>query len=128
MLIGPSITLAKLEKHMNDRVYEIKMEIPKLEKELMRLQQEFRMIPRTIIDDEGEEITNPEFIKMPEQMKELEEKIKDLHEQQEFMEAKLDELYDIEERSLGRGNIKKDEYKITLTLNDCLKLGIEPEN
>lgn len=127
MLIGPTVTLDVLEEHMNDKVYEIKNEIVKLRKELMRMQNEFPNIARTITNENGEEVTNPDFIQVPKDMAALEEKIKDLIEQQEFMEAKLVELENIEERSVGNSNIKKSEYKITLTLNDCLKLGIEPE-
>ena len=124
MLVGPSITLAKLEEHMKNRVYEIKMELPKLQKEFNRLRQEFKLVPRTIENEKGEEVTNPDFINIPKQMAEIEEKINELQEQQEFMEAKLAELEDIEERSKGRGNIDKSRDKIVLSLNDCLKLGI----
>jgi len=124
MLIGPSITLEKLEEHMKNRVYEIKMDLPKLEKEFRRLGEEFKMIPRTIINEEGEEITNPDFIAIPKRMREIEEAIQELQDQQEFMEAKLMELEDIEERSKGRGNVIKSRDKIILSLNDCIKLGI----
>lgn len=129
MLVGPSITLEKLEKHMADRVYEIKMELPKLHKKFDQLQEDFKKIPRLVMEEQKDgselEVANPDFIKIPEQMKELEAQIKELQEQQVFMEDKLAELDDIEDRSKGRGNIDKSKEKITLTLNDCLKLGID---
>lgn len=133
MLVGPSIVLEKLEEHMKDRVYGIKMELPKLKKEFTQLGEDFKRIPRVIMetrkDGTEQEIANPDFVKIPDRMKEIELKIKDLQEQQEFMEAKLDELDDIEERSQLRGNRKIDKStdKITLTLKDCLLLGIEAD-
>jgi uncharacterized coiled-coil protein SlyX len=124
MLIGPSITLEALENHMNDRAYEIKMELPKLQKEFNRLREEFKLVPRTVVNDKKEEITNPDFLNIPKRMIELENQIKELTDQQGFMETKLVELDDIEERSKGRGNIDKSKEKITLSLNDCLSLGL----
>lgn len=133
MLVGPSIVLEKLEEHMKDRVYGIKMELPKLKKEFAQLGEDFKRIPRVVIekgvDGVEKEVANPDFVNIPDRMKEIELKIKDLQEQQEFMEAKLDELDDIEERSQLRGNrkIDKSSEKITLTLKDCLLLGIETD-
>ncbi len=127
MLVGPSITLEKLEEHMRNRLYEIKMELPKKQKEINQLGEDFKRIPKTIIKNkDGEELeeSNPDFIKIPEKMKKIEADINDLHEQQEFIEDKIDELETIEERSKGKGNINKSEYKITLSLNDCLAMGI----
>ncbi|WAT23600.1 hypothetical protein O0R52_21630 (plasmid) [Bacillus halotolerans] len=135
MLVGPSITLEKLEKHLKDRLFEIRMEIPKLKKEFVQLQSDFKQIPRVINEtnhDKVEERVNPDFITIPEKFKAVEERIKELQEQEVHMQEKLDELDDIEERSVGKNNIDKSKYKITLTLNDCLMLGIEldkpPEN
>lgn len=130
MLVGPSITLEDLEVHMRDRIYEMKMELPKLQKEFSHLREEFKRVKRTsIVEKEGKEIEimNPEFVEIPDKMKEIEIKIKNYQEQQEFMEGKIDELETIEERSKGRNNIDKANTKITLTLNDCLMLGISTE-
>lgn len=124
MLIGPSLTLAELEEKLNDRAYEIKNEIPKVQKEFNRLRTEFKNVPRTKEDAAGEEITNPDFLNIPLRMQELEVQTIDLQNQQVFIEEKLVELSDIEERSKGRGNVDKSKDKITLTLSDCLKLGI----
>lgn len=127
MLIGPSITLAQLEEKLNDRAYEIKMELPKLQKEFSRLRGEFKLVPRTTENDKGDEITNPDFLNIPKQMQEIEDQIKEMQDQQLFIEEKLVDLSDIEDRSKGRGNVDKSKDKITLTLNDCLKLGITLE-
>ena len=127
MLIGPSITLEKLEEHMTERLYEIKMEMPKLQKEFSQLREDFKRIPRTIIQEkEGKEveIMNPDFVAIPDKMKAIEMQIKERQEQQELYESKLEELETIEDRSKGKGNVDKSKEKITLTLNDCLKLGI----
>lgn len=125
MLVGPSITLEKLEEHMNDRVYENKMKLPKLQKEFNRLRGEFKLIPRTVENKDGEEITNPDFLNLPKQMAAIEAEILEIQAQQVLMEEKLVELSDIEDRSKGRGNIDKSKEKITLSLTDCVKLGLE---
>lgn len=127
MLIGPSITLEALEEKLNDRSYEIKMEVPKLQKEFSRLREEFKLIPRTSVNEKGEEITNPDFLNLPDRMQAIEDNIKELQDQQAFIDDKLVDLEDIEERSKGRGNVNKATDKITLSLNDCLKLGITLE-
>ncbi len=127
MLIGPSVTLEKLEEHMRERLYEIKMDLPKKQKEFYQLGEDFKRIPRTVIKEkDGAEVeeSNPDFIKIPGKMKEVEASIVDLQDQQQFIEDKLNELETIEDRSKGKGNIDKSEYKITLTLNDCLAMGI----
>lgn len=131
MLIGPSITLAKLEEHMMERLYEIKMEMPKLQKEFSQLREDFKRIPRTIIaEKEGKEveIMNPDFVAIPDKMKAIEMEIKERQEQQELYENKLEELETIEDRSKGKGNVDKEKVKITLSLNDCLKLGITTDS
>lgn len=128
MLVGPSITLEKLEQHLKDRLYEIRMKIPKLKKEFAQLQNDFKQIPRVVNEtnhDKVEERVNPDFINIPEKFRAVEEQIKELQEQEVHIQEKLDELEDIEERSVGKNNIDKSKEKITLTLNDCLMLGIE---
>lgn len=127
MLVGPSITLNELEEKLGDRSYEIKMELPKLQKEFSRLREEFKIVPRTSEDEEGNEITNPDFLNLPKEMEKIENKIKELQDQLVFIDEKLVDLDDIEERSKGRGNVDKSKDKVTLTLNDCLKLGITLE-
>jgi hypothetical protein len=77
MLIGPSLTLGTLEEKLNERSYEIKMELPKLQKEFNRLRGEFKLVPRTAENEDGEEITNPDFLSIPKRMAALEENIND---------------------------------------------------
>jgi hypothetical protein len=131
MLVGPSYTLEKVEEIMKDRLYEIKMELPKLRKQLAQLADDFKRIPRVIVetgvDGTEKEVANPDFIKIPDDMQSIEDKIKNYLEQQGFLEEKIDELDDIEERSEMHGNrkIDKSKEKITLTLKDCLALGID---
>ena len=131
MLVGPSITLEKLEEHMADKLYQNKMELPKLQKEFNQLREDFKRIPRTVYETkEGKEVevVNPDFTKIPDQMKVVEARIKEIQEQQEFMEGKLEELETIEDRALKTGvKLNKADHKITLTLNDCVALGIELE-
>lgn len=128
MLIGPSLTLEKLEEKMQDKLYDIKMNRNKKVKELETLHAELNDISKTVYDDASDSrIANPKYVKLFGEFNEKQKELSEMDETQAYIENKLQELEDIEERSKGKGNINKAENKITLTLNDCLKLGIELE-
>ncbi|PGC56699.1 hypothetical protein COM24_07760 [Bacillus toyonensis] len=128
MLIGPSLTLEQLEEKMQDKLYDIKMNRNKKVKELETLHAELNDISKTVYDDASDSrIANPKYVKMFGEFSEKQKELSEMDEIQTYIESKLQELEDIEERSKGKGNINKAENKITLTLNDCLKLGIELE-
>ncbi|HFF1838722.1 MULTISPECIES: hypothetical protein [Bacillus] len=128
MLIGPSLTLEQLEEKMQDKLYDIKMNRNKKVKELETLHAELNDISKTVYDDASDSrIANPKYVKLFEEFSEKQKELSEMDETQTYIESKLQELEDIEERSKGKGNINKAENKITLTLNDCLKLGIELE-
>lgn len=128
MLIGPSLTLEKLEEKMQDKLYDIKMNRNKKVKELETLHAELNDISKTVYDDASDSrIANPKYVKLFGEFNEKQKELSEMDETQTYIENKLQELEDIEERSKGKGNINKAENKITLTLNDCLKLGIELE-
>lgn len=128
MLIGPTLTLEKLEEHMQNKLYDIKMTRNKKVKELQSLQEELSDVSKTIYDDETDNrIANPKYIKLFNEFEAQQKELSEMDNTQAFIENKLIELDDIEERSKGRGNVNKAETRITLTLNDCLKLGIELE-
>ncbi|PFV35662.1 hypothetical protein [Bacillus thuringiensis] len=128
MLIGPSLTLEQLEEKMQDKLYDIKMNRNKKVKELETLHAELNDISKTVYDDASDSrIANPKYVKLFEEFSEKQKELSEMDETQTYIESKLQELEDIEERSKGKGNINKSENKITLTLNDCLKLGIELE-
>lgn len=129
MLIGPTLTLEQLEQHMKAKLDDNKMEVNKLSKEYAKAKQEFQVTPKMIVDEKGEQVVNPRYLELIEQIKKIEERINEIHDENEFLSFRLEELETIEERSSGK--VKKDRDKITLTLNDCLKLGItlnEEEN
>ncbi|MBJ7935625.1 MULTISPECIES: hypothetical protein [Bacillus cereus group] len=127
MLIGPSLTLEKLEEKMQDKLYDIKMNRNKKVKELETLHAELNDISKTVYDASDSRIANPKYVKLFGEFNEKQKELSEMDETQTYIENKLQELEDIEERSKGKGNINKAENKITLTLNDCLKLGIELE-
>ncbi|CUB50843.1 hypothetical protein BN2127_JRS10_00360 [Bacillus subtilis] len=128
MLIGPSLTLEQLEEKMQDKLYDIKMNRNKKVKELETLHAELNDISKTVYDDSSDSrIANPKYVKLFGEFNEKQKELSEMDETQTYIESKLQELEDIEERSKGKGNINKAENKITLTLNDCLKLGIELE-
>lgn len=124
MLIGPTITLAKLEEHMNEKVNGNKMELNKLAKELAKFRQEFHVTPKMTADEEsGEQIVNPRYLELLDEINDIQESIEELNNQNDFIVKRVEELESIEERSYGK--VDKAKNKITLSLNDCLALGIE---
>ncbi|OXB94711.1 hypothetical protein [Parageobacillus galactosidasius] len=124
MLIGPTLTLEQLEQHMRTKIDDNKMEINKLSKEYTKAKQEFQVTPKMIIDEDGKQIVNPRYLELVDEIKKIEERMNEIHEENDFLAYRIEELENIEERSSGK--VKKDRDKITLTLNDCLKLGIIP--
>jgi chromosome segregation ATPase len=122
MLIGPTFTLEKLEQHMKNKIDENKMRLTQLSKEYAKIKQELQVTPKTTVDENGNKITNDHYVKLFYKLKELEGTINEIHDENEFLIYRIDELEQIEERSSGK--IRKDRDKITLTLADCLKLGI----
>ena len=124
MLIGPTLTLEQLEQHMRTKIDDNKMEINKLTKEYTKAKQEFQVTPKMIIDEDGKQIVNPRYLELVDEIKKIEERMNEIHEENDFLAYRIEELENIEERSSGK--VKKDRDKIILTLNDCLKLGIIP--
>jgi chromosome segregation ATPase len=122
MLIGPTLTLEQLEQHMRTKIDDNKMELNKLSKEYTKAKQEFQVTPKMIVDEDGKQIVNPRYLELVDEIKKIEERMKEIHDENDFLVYRIEELENIEERSSGK--IKKDRDKITLTLNDCLKLGI----
>lgn len=129
MLIGPTLTLAQLEEKMKEKLYDIKMGRSKQVKNLQALQQEIQATPKMLYDGEKEQrYANPRYVELFNQFQQEEKELKESEATQEFIEKRLEELEDIEDRSKGRGNVDKQKDKITLTLNDCLMLGITEED
>lgn len=128
MLIGPTFTLAALEEKMKDKLYEIKMEKSKKIKNFQALQVELNQTDKMIRDEDDQRIANPKYVELFNEFQNAQSELADAENIQRFIEEKLEELESVEERSKGRGNINKETYKVTLTLNDCLKLGIETKD
>jgi chromosome segregation ATPase len=122
MLIGPTLTLEQLEQHMRTKIDDNKMELNKLSKEYAKAKQEFQITPKMIVDEEGKQIVNPRYLELVDEIKKIEARMDEIHDENDFLAYRIEELENIEERSSGK--VKKDRDKITLTLNDCLKLGI----
>jgi len=124
MLIGISLTLKELEEKMQDKLKEINKEYDQLAGKVMKLEQEIKQIPSYTTDDKGAVISNEvELTKKNDEFRSAFRKLEELNEQIEFINKKLEELDHIEEDS--KGAIKKESHVITLSLNDCLLLGVE---
>jgi septal ring factor EnvC (AmiA/AmiB activator) len=126
MLIGPTITLAKLEEHITGKIDDNKMESRSLTKTLSSLQTEIAATPKFVTEEEsGDRIVNKRYVEIRDEFDGAEKKLNELTDNNDFMSKRLEELEAIEEASGGK--INKEKEKITLTLNDCLKLGITLE-
>ena len=125
MLIGPTITLEDLEKHMSEKLNENKMELNKIGKETAKLRQKFQTTPKMTTEDDGDTVVNPEFLRLKEVIEANEKRVMEINDQNEFIEIRIADLEEIEDKSLGKVDKKK--ARITLTLNDCLMLGISDE-
>ena len=124
MLIGPTFTLAEFEEKLEDRLLENRTRDSKALKEFKEAQQNIGLLPRLVTDEEsGQSLANPEYLKAVETGKKAQLELEEIAEQNDFIKAKLEELETIEERS--RGAIDKNKEKITLTLKDCVELGID---
>lgn len=124
MLIGPTITLKELEEHMNEKINENKMKLNSFAKELGKLRQEFQVTPKMTNDEKtGEEIVNPYYLELIDKIDDTQASIEELNNQNDFITQRLEDLETIEERSLGK--IDKTKNKITLSLKECVMLGIE---
>lgn len=131
MLIGPTITLEVLEKHMSDKHYENKMELGKLRRMQQSIAEEIKTLPAKVMtnqDGVDVEIPNPALQTAPAKLREVEQLLQATQDQQVFIEAKLKELGAVEGQAKSRGVVfNKAEKKITLSLRDCVNFGIEPE-
>lgn len=122
MLIGPTLTLKRLEEKIEKNINGHKMKLNDLSKTFKSLQLELEDTPKGKKDEKGDMIPNPRHNEIKNEIKEIEEKIKEINKNIDFMNEKLDELENIEKTSGGKINKAKD--TITLTLNDCLRMGI----
>lgn len=123
MLIGPTLTLEKLEEHLIKEEVANKREIDDLARELNILQGGVTNTDKVVRDEEGTRIENPKFKKVLKEFEDKEEEYISLNEKQDFIKAKLVELKAVEDYSQGIVNKEKD--TITLTLNDCVMLGVK---
>lgn len=123
MLIGPTLTLKELEEHMRAKKLENDKKLTKLERELITLRDGLKDVQRLARDEEGNRIQNPEFIKMKDEYEKMREEFENIYNDNEFIKEKIEELEVIEEYS--RGEVDKEKDKITLTLKDCMRFGVE---
>ncbi|WP_222860457.1 hypothetical protein [Virgibacillus salexigens] len=115
--------MEKLENHMEAQKVANNKDINDLTKELIVLSDEYQATRKYITDEEGEKIINPDFVKTKASYDEKENLLEERRNSNAFINAKLEELAVIEENSGGK--IDKSKEKITLTLNDCLLLGVK---
>lgn len=124
MIIGPTLTLEELEEQLTVNVEKLRRELNDLDRKLAELQHEANSTNPYIYKD-GERVKNENYQIVQENLRKVYQEIVDGTERLDFMKEKLSELETIEEDSQGR--VVKSRDKITLSLNDCLLLGIEVE-
>lgn len=125
MLIGPTITLAELEKHMEAQKSKNSKEINELARDLEMVHQELNGISMYVRDEKGDRVVNPRYTELKEEFREKEKRYENLIQSNDFIKEKLDEIEDLEIQTNGQFN--KEKEKITLSLNDCVLLGVKVE-
>lgn len=123
MLIGPTITLAELEANLQEKLDENKKVDTDLFKRFREIQVNIQSVERSIKLEDGKTIANPAHVELIEESRKLQNEMDEILSQNDFIKQRLDELENIEDTS--RGALNKDKATITLTLNDCVNLGIE---
>lgn len=105
MLVGPTYTLAVVEKRMNDRVNELKMELNQHRKKVGEITMDIRNNPaaRGELDERKQTLLD------------IDKAMADIESEIEWLGKKIEEA----ERDTNKDS------KITLTLNDCIRLGFE---
>lgn len=106
MLVGLSVTLGELEKHMEERLSGLQMETNRLYQEAQQIKRE--------LEQSGER--DEKYNKKLEKYKKIIEELDEKNETIEFLKMKLEEAEQDKDK----------EKKIYLTLKDCLTFGIEP--
>lgn len=123
MLIGPTLSLVKLEEHMEQKISDNKMEMNELSKKLGKLKEELAATSKFTLDEEGDRIVNSRYVEVIEEFETGKKTLEEMVASNDFMVKRLEEIEDL---ANAPGNkINKETYKITLSLNDCILLGVE---
>lgn len=125
MLIGPTITLEKLEKRMRDALVKTQNKTSKLSRELKLLQSDVNSLPRTIEHPEAGRIANPAYLEKYAQFQNEQNEYRQLGERNDFLKTRIAELEIYEENARNKGKfVSKSTETITLTLNDVVMLDL----
>ncbi|SFJ65516.1 hypothetical protein SAMN02799624_05402 [Paenibacillus sp. UNC496MF] len=115
MLIGIHKTVAELQEIIEGQITANKMALKEVEREYTDLQMDMRANPPRRATE-----NNPVEDNRPARNLELQKKITELQNQNEWLAGKLDEAEVAIEKDM-----KLADKKVYLTLNDCIMLGIE---
>ena len=117
MLVGPTFTVEELEEKMNTTFVAYKRDRIRLTKELTELKQQEMAASRykTVEAAKERQELLIEFLAKEKELKEKDMAI-------QFIGQKLEELQEVE--AYHNGNYDKSKQRLTLTLNECILLGI----
>lgn len=128
MLIGPTITLAKLETRMREALNRSKDEVQKKSRSLTALQKEINSLPRTLETDKGR-IANDEYVSKYLTFQTEEKELNAAVDRVAYLKGKIGELESFESNAKNKGiYVSKEEETITLTLKDVAMLQLPSED
>jgi hypothetical protein len=115
MLIGIYKTVTELQEIIEAKINDNKMQLKEVEREYADLQADMRYNPPRRATE-----SNPVEDERPARSLDLQKKIMEIQNQNEWLAKKLEEA----EAAIEK-DTKVSDQKVYLTLNDCLMLGIE---
>ncbi len=128
MLIGPTVTLATLEKAISMKRVELKQQENAAITEVEDLQQVLRTAPMRTTNGEGMLVSNPEYVKAFNEFEMKRKTVTELQNHQKELKLKADELEVVEDeaKSVGKHYVKAEE-RITLSLKEAVYYGVTQE-
>lgn len=128
MLIGPTVTLATLEKAISMKRVELKQQENAAISEAEELKQVLRTAPMRTTNGEGMLVSNPEYVKAFDEFEVKRKTVVELQIHESELKKKADELEVVEDeaKSVGKHYVKAEE-RITLSLKEAVYYGVTQE-
>lgn len=128
MLIGPTVTLATLEKAISMKRVELKQKENEAISEAEELKQVLRTAPMRTTNGEGMLVSNPEYVKAFDEFEVKRKTVVELQIHESELKKKADELEVVEDeaKSVGKHYVKAEE-RITLSLKEAVYYGVTQE-
>ena len=124
MLIGPTVSVEELEKAMENKQTANKKTEDVIIGELENLYVKLGTLDKYIFED-GQRVLNEKHFKTKTLYEEKEKELEEIQNSIRFINKKLDEIQELE--NMKEIEFDKAKERVTLTLTDCILLGVETD-